>query len=244
MPPTIHQTLAIDQELLNSVRLIHAGFGQLQRLDGANDFYHLPLQTLASGFERFMKVILCFRKLEETGEFPKLKEILNGANGHDLKNLLLKIQKECFLHDYVTNIQVAKKDLDNLSSDELISFISVLSDFGQATRYYYLDVIVGKDPRSEAPDDEWEKLETKIFLEKPELLQEIKENPASQRHHREISIEVVMRLERFARALARLFTIGRIGKEAKRYLGYISSLLHVRDEELGKKKYCPLGTSV
>lgn len=74
MPPSLQQKLAIDQELLNAIRLIQAGFGQLQNLDAANDFYHLPLLTLSSGFERFMKVILCLRILEKTGEFPGRKD--------------------------------------------------------------------------------------------------------------------------------------------------------------------------
>ena len=69
----IHKTLALDQELLNSVRLIRAGLGQLQNIDGANDFYHLPILTLANGFERFMKVILCFRALEISGRYPSSK---------------------------------------------------------------------------------------------------------------------------------------------------------------------------
>jgi hypothetical protein len=53
--PSAQQMLAIDRELLDSVRLIQSGFGQLQQLDGANDFYHMPLLTLSSGFERFLK---------------------------------------------------------------------------------------------------------------------------------------------------------------------------------------------
>lgn len=64
MPPSVIQNVALNQELLNAVRLIRSGFGQLQNLDGGNDFYHLPLLKLASGFERFMKVILCLRALE------------------------------------------------------------------------------------------------------------------------------------------------------------------------------------
>ena len=48
MAPNMLQKLAIDQELLDSVRLIRSGFGQLQQLDGANDFYHMPLLTLSS----------------------------------------------------------------------------------------------------------------------------------------------------------------------------------------------------
>jgi len=244
MPPNIKQKLAIDQELLNAVRLINAGLGQLQRLDGANDFYHLPLLTLASGFERLMKVILCFRILEKTGEFPNLGYFPSGRKGHDLELLLKKIREECFLDHYVDQIPVAKEDFEYLESQELLSFLAVLSRFGQAARYHHLDVVLGKQPKTGAPGMEWESLETAILIKRPDLIKEMEDFPASDKPHQEIAIEVVARLERFARALARLFTIGGIGQEAQRYLGYISKFLYLRDESLGKNEYSPVGASV
>jgi len=243
MSPTIQQKLAIDQELLNAVRLIQAGLGQLQKLDGANDFYHLPLLTLSSGFERLMKVMLCFRILEKTGEFPSAKDIPSGRKGHNLELLLKRVREECFLAQYVDQIPIAKEDLAYLESEELLSFLVVLSKFGQAARYYHLDVVLGKQPETEEPGREWESLETAILTARPDLMREIVESPASERIHQEIAVEVVSRLERFARALARLFTIGDMGQEAKRYLGYISKFLYLRDESLGKNEYNPLGST-
>lgn len=237
MTTELQRTLALDQELLNAVRLIKAGLGQLQSLDAGNDFYHLPLLTLASGFERFMKVTLCFRWLEVHGSFPTSKAFPSGRDGHDLKCLLEKIRTECFLDDYVNNIPVAKADVEYLNSTELLSFISVLSDFGQAARYYNLDVVVGRNVQTEDPDAAWQRLENEILLARKDLMDEITNNPASNRVHIEINKEVISRLERFARALARLYTIGRIGVKAKRYLGYISYFLHLPDSDLGTKKY-------
>ena len=239
MPPSIQQKLAIDQELLNAIRLIHAGLGQLQKLDGANDFYHLPLLTLSSGFERFMKVILCFRTLEKTGEFPKPKDLPSGREGHNLEILLKKIRTECFLEKYIS-IPIAKEDLEYLNSEELLSFLSVLSKFGQAARYYHLDVVFGKQLKTDAPDREWESLEIAIAIKRPDLMEEFEENPVSNKIHQEIAIEVVTRFERFARALARLFGIGSIGQEAGRYVGYVGKFLFLRDDSLGKNRYDPL----
>ncbi|WP_422102260.1 hypothetical protein [Vreelandella sp.] len=233
----LQRTLALDQELLNAVRLIKAGLGQLQSLDAGNDFYHLPLLTLASGFERFMKVTLCFRWIEVHGSFQTSKAFPSGRDGHDLKCLLEKIRTECFLEDYVNNIPVAKADVEYLNSTELLSFVSVLSDFGQAARYYNLDVLVGRNVKTKDPDSAWQRLETEILLARKDLMDEITNNPASNRIHIEINKEVISRLERFARALARLYTIGRVGVKAKRCLGYISYFLHLSDSELGTKKY-------
>lgn len=244
MTSDLKRTLALDQELFNAVRLIKAGFGQLQSIGAGNDFYHLPLLTLASGFERFMKVTLCFRWLEEHGSFPTSKAFPTGPSGHDLKCLLEKIRTECFLDDYVNNIPVAQGDVEYLNSKGLLSFISVLNDFGQAARYYNLDVIVGRKVKTDDPDAAWRRLETEILLARKDLMDEIAENPASDRIRLEINHEVVVRLEKFARAIARLYTIGRIGTEAKRYLAYVGCFLHLSDAELGTKKYGISGSAL
>ena len=237
MTAELQRSFAFDQELLNAIRLIKAGLGQLQALDGTHDFYHLPLLTLASGFERFMKVTLCFRWLEVKGSFPNSGVFPSGRKGHDLKHLLEKIRIECFSDDYVDNVPVASDDFEYLNSEALLSFISVLSEFGQSARYYNLDVIVGRAVRTEDPHSAWQRLEMEIFLERTDLIREIKNNPASSRVRLEVNNEIVSRLERFARALARLYTIGKIGVEAKRYIGHIADFLFLSDTQLGKKIY-------
>ena len=244
MAPNTLQKSAIDKELLDSVRLIKSGFGQLQQLDGANDFYHMPLLTLSTGFEHFLKVILCFRHLEKTGDFPKPSEIPSGRQGHDLELLLKKVRKECFLAQYVESIPAAKTDLAYLESDELLRLFKVLGRFGQAARYYNLDVILGKKPTTDSPESEWERLETAVLISRPELLREFEGNPNSGRVFRVIGAEVVARLERLARALARLFTIGKIGAEAKHYSPYVDGFLQLRDKKLGKTEYSPFGPTV
>ena len=113
----------------------------------------------------------------------------------------------------------------------------MLSDFGQAARYYNLDVIVGRQVQTDDPDAAWQRLETEILLARKDLMDEIEKNPASNRIRIEINNEVVARLERLARAIARLYTIGGLGSEANRYLVYIGCFLHLTDAELGTKKY-------
>jgi hypothetical protein len=237
MDSEIERKLALDQELSNAVRLIKAGLSLLQSIGAGNDFYHLPLLTLASGFERFMKVTLCFRWLEKHGCYPTSRTFPSGRNGHDLRYLLEKVQTECFLNDYIENIPVAQEDIKYLNSEGLLTFISVLSDFGQAARYYNLDVIVGRQIQTDDPDAAWKRLETEILLSRTDLMAEFEANPVSNRIQSEINKEVVARLERFARALARLYTIGMIGSEAKRYLAYIGCFLYLSDAELGTKIY-------
>ena len=244
MTPDKVREFALSQELLDSIRLIRSGFGQLQQLDGANDFYHMPLLTLSSGFERLLKVTLCFRLLEVNGNYPTPGDMPSGRKGHDLEFLLGEVRKRCFLPDYVDNIPVAKIDLEYLSSDELLSFIRILGCFGQAARYHYLDVVLGRNPTTDAPDREWERLETNILLGKQDLIRGLEANPESQEVFREIATQVVSRLERFARALTRLYTIGEISSLARRYTPYIGGFLFLKDEDLGKKQYKPFGAEI
>lgn len=243
MSSDTQRRLALGQELLNAVRLINAGFGQLQSLSGENDFYHLPLLTLASGFERFMKATLCFCWLEEYNNFPDEDTFPSGQDGHNLKLLLDRVCDKCFLDEYVNNIPVAQTDFEYLRSTELLSFLSILSDFGQSGRYYNLDIVTGRDPQTEDPDPEWQRLETNILLARKDLMSKLNENSASRQIRAEINKEVIVRLEKLARALARLYTIGKIGDEAKRYLGYIGCFLRLTDAELGTKEYDLTGST-
>jgi len=237
----IQKTLALDQELINSVRLIRAGLGQLQNIDGANNFYHLPILTLANGFERLMKVILCFRALEISGQYPGSRVLPSGRQGHDLDFLLGKIKEECFLNSYVEKTPVASEDLEYLKSDELAEFIGVLSSFGQSARYYFFDVVVGREPASDDPEAVWQQLETSILLGREDLMTMLEDAGTSEKVGEIVRSVIVGKLERMARALARLFTIGRLGKEAQRYTGYISGFLHLRDAQLGQTRYDPCG---
>lgn len=241
MGTDIRRKLSLDQELLNAIRLIRAGLGQLQSLSGANDFYHLPILTLANGFERLMKAILCFRELEVSGQYPGSNFFPAGRKGHDLEFLLQKVKDECFLEEYVDKIPVASEDLEFLRSQELAEFVAVLSRFGQSARYYYFDVVLGREPQTGDPEAEWQQLETSIVLARSDLMGKIEAGDYAGEVGNEVRSLIVGRLEKFARALARLFTIGRIGKEAQRYVGYIGGFLHLRDDQLGQTKYDPCG---
>jgi len=66
----IQQKVALALEIKTSVKLLCLGLAELQGIDGANDFYHLPFLLISSGFERLMKCIICLKRLKDTGRFP------------------------------------------------------------------------------------------------------------------------------------------------------------------------------
>ena len=79
------QSLAVTEEMRTAALLIQVGLVELNKLDGANDFSHLPLQLLAQGFERLMKLVFCLGSLNEAGTLPAPREVRDL--GHDLLRL-------------------------------------------------------------------------------------------------------------------------------------------------------------
>lgn len=246
MPTTRLQMLAIDQELRNAIRLIRSGLGQLQLTERHSaDFLHLPMLTLASGFERYFKVTLCFDILAKTKSFPTIDQIFQGKKGHHLVNLLNAVCTNCFRDSYLESIPVATVDQHFAQSTEVGRFVSLLSDFGQADRYYFLDVVLA-NTRSVTKDPEraWKALASIIAHEDPTLAKSILDIAATENLQTEITTRIIIVLERLARAIARLYTIGKMGTAAQQHSSHLHDFLFLRDEELGTKNYSAFGLQV
>ncbi len=233
----IVRNVALSQELETAIRLIQVGLRELQAIDGVNDFYHLPLLTLANGFERYLKVIVCLRFQEENARFPTYGELFRGRDGHDLTKLLRRVIDGCFSNTYVNRIPVGAEDIAFLrTNDRLHEVVGILSSFGQAARYYNLDLVVGRTPETDSPEDEWCRLEGALLEARQDLRNAVGVDELD-RIYAYLGTELTVLLERFARALARLFTIGRLGELAKRNMTYVVPFLMIRDSELGKHDY-------
>jgi len=85
-------------------------------------------------------------------------------------------------------------------------------------------------------EQQWQQLEFDILARSKDWQRKIKENDIDKNLH-EINQEIIIMIEKSVRALTRLFTIGGLGNEAKRYTGYISRFLFLRDDQLGKQTY-------
>lgn len=227
--------MALCLELETAIRLIQAGLGQLQQMSAANDFYHLPLLTLASGFERFMKVTICLHHFQDNGEYPGIDYLKKV--GHDLDGLLSRIQENCFTEDYRKGLPA---DFKYLETEELRCLVRLLGDFARSARYHYLDVVAGAGKLAGSPEDRWNAIEVSILTKtRPDLLTAT--NVASDEAFVCVSTEMVKRLERFTRALARLFTVGNLSQKSKIFTGVLKPFLFLRDEDLGKTQYSPWG---
>jgi len=229
--------LYLDDELRTAVELIELGFGEFQNLDLANDFYYLPFQLLSSGFERLMKCHICLGYYEANNIYPDSKYLKNcgGKNGHDLIELKNTILTSLFsVHD----IPVLQEDIEFLKNDkDLEQLIYLLSEFGKYARYHNLDIITSATEPSIDVKKLWEDYETNVVTSNPQLLNKLGDFEAAEEVLEYTKREIIIKLEKFTRAVCRQFTIGKLGKKALQFSPILYPFLMLDDNKLGNRDY-------
>lgn len=229
------QILALNREVEGAVRLSQEGIEALRRLDGANDFYHLPMQLLAQGLERLLKLTLALAELEATGGLPPSKR-LRADYGHDIVALTDAVVERVANQPAYARRPAVQDDLDFIGHDaHLRKMLEVLSTFGTWSRYYRLEEFLdpaGVDPEDD-PDRAWEAIESEILRKHPDWIEQL-DPKAGGRAFETIASDIMSTLDRFARAITRMWTLGALHEEAKRHLGTIKGFLFLRDHELGQ----------
>jgi len=230
---TPQQRLALTLEIETAVRLLCLGLAELQAIDGANDFYHLPFLLVSSGFERLMKWMICVKRLNDTAHFPSTQEIKT----HDLLDLRERVVRECISESTALQRPATRADYEYMTQDDdLTKLLSMLSEFGKFSRYYNLNVITGNIKPSVDVEAMWSEYELEL-VKRHGLTSLLTEPARGNELYRELTRLIVVPLERFARALARQFTLGDLGDEAQVHTGTIGCFLFLRDDELGKTDY-------
>jgi len=223
-------------EVDNSVRLIKKGFSELQHINCADTPYHIPILLISSGFERLMKCIICYWHLKKNKKYPSNKRL--RELGHRLDILLQEIVDICKQFGNYDNRKATTEDLDFLKNNKrLHNIIRILSEFADGGRYYNLDIVSQGNSEYSEPEDKWREFETEIIKEDPEFAELIKNPAKSDEMYDKINKVLMTYLERFARALSRIFTLGELHPDAKRCYSYISDFLNIMDKDLGVKKY-------
>ena len=231
---TITKNVALHEELSSSIKLIELGFGEYQNLDAGNDFYYLPFQLISSGFERLMKCHICLGHIEKNNKYPE-PNLFTRKLGHDL----LKLKQHIIENYFETkNIPALKDDFEYLATnEELEKLLHLLSEFGKFARYYNLDVVTGVTKPSIDVKSLWQDYETELTLKNNNLVAKLGNIEATHEIIDTITREIIIKLERFTRALSRQFTIGRLGEQAQQFSPAIYFFLMLKDTELGDTNY-------
>lgn len=235
----IIQDLHLVDELTTSYKLIELGFGELQNIDAENDFYHLPFQLLASGLERLLKCHICLGYHEKHNDYPSsqfLKQC-GGRGGHDLTELVQRVLADFFS---THNIPVLINDEKLLLTDtETQKLIKLLSEFGKYARYYNLDIVTAAAKPSDDVKQLWREYETQIVLARPDFVAKIHLLEYESEIRQYIQQTIIVKLEKFVRAISRQFTLGKLGQKALQfspiYSYFITGML--LDDKLGTTDY-------
>jgi hypothetical protein len=110
-------------------------------LDERHDFYPAALQLLGQGLEHLLKVTVCLGSLQTKGRLPNLGEL----KGHDLRVLRDRVvelvQKAPFSTSELAEGLVLGSQC--LTTSHVVEVaLGWMSDFGQASRYFYLDRLI------------------------------------------------------------------------------------------------------
>ena len=228
-----NQDLALIQETETSVFLIHEGLLAYDRLSGANDFYHGPLALLAQGFERLMKVVICLGQLETEGTLPTPRQV--KKYGHNLIALADVIVNLSEGTGYADSRPAARLDIDFMTGDErLRELLAVLTDFGEWGRYYNLDTLLNRTGHVATRDDpaaSFQRIESRIVDQHPQWIPKMKGRGFDDVYSG-VKAELITTLQRFARALCRMFTLDSLGDPGRRLQPVMRVFLFLRDEDL------------
>lgn len=231
-----YRNIAVLIEIENSIKYLRIGLSELQKITPTNDFYEPTLLFLSSGLERLFKTMLCLNFKEINGRLPSENEIWNHKQGHNIEFLKSRVEKICIPVDR----SFAIIDFELITNDKLINSIcKTLSEFAQRSRYFNLDVILGKEQSFDSKK-EWEELETlvlKDFYGENEFYKKLGNIDLLDDLYIKGNELLVSKLELFLRAITRQFIFGNFSSESKTFVFQIESFTNIKDEQIGKTDY-------
>lgn len=240
MDPTkvqeIEKVAAIMNEVEASFKFIATGL-KLMKQQGyivANN--HVPLQSLASGFERLVKILLLIKDKYLTGDFAqhsKAKErFARYDKGHGIEKMLDELLEYSETIPLMNSTPMVRSDMDYLKNDRHFRlFLHIISEFSKYERYYYIDVIASKNyPKSQNVFQTFMN-----FLYSNTIEQDTSNLTHKQGEEAALQASIIC-IEKGARAISRFFTHG-FGNVGTMYYKDFSRLILLDDKDLGVLDY-------
>lgn len=236
----MYREVSIVQEIDRSIKYLRLGLAEIQNISPANDFYDPVFIYLSGGLERLFKTMLCLNFQEQNSRLPNQNEVWSNSNGHDLNVLKSKVEEICI----PISTPFASMDYEIITRDKFIEEVcTTLSAFGKRARYFNLDAILGVDQDFDTKKS-WEKMETAIGKEihgEKRFTQFAIDSQQIDKVYLDTNKEIVIRLEKFFRALTRQFIFGDFSSKSKTFLFQIEAFSDIDDDQLGITKYGKFG---
>lgn len=230
----VDRRLALIFETETAVTFVGEGIQTIAEWDATEDRRIVGLHLLAQGFERLLKVTKALIQLSEKGTLPSSREF-RTLYGHVLSGLLDDVLAACRRDGTFTDRPAIRCDIEFLASNELWrAMLDVLSELGSGGRYHDLDTMLDGDARSESPLDLWEIIEMDICKADPKWLRLMESDPASfsRQWYPHLAAIQTETLQRAARAITRMWTLGPAQENGRTITGTINRYLFLTDEQL------------
>jgi hypothetical protein len=238
MPNThnlVQRKLSLLQEAEIALYTVEAGLANLDKNMpyAPKPYYFVWYLLLSTGFERLMKIVICMHEFETTGSFPT-NRFLRVTMGHNLIALRDEVVKRCYTTDYLSN-SFAQEDYNFVTDDNLLTYIlKTLSDFAERDRYMFMDRISNPVSEREWPKLRWEEIE-RIALSDSAYYRLLKDDYSELK--KQANMITKAHIERFTRAITRLFMFGGLGDLARSQYALISKFMRLSDNDLGVNTY-------
>jgi len=231
----IKRNVAISEEIEASYIFIKEGLSLLITQKSALLNNHVPMQLLASGFERLAKILLILKEKHVSGEFPIVESNKNYFakydNGHGINKMIDELIEYSSTVESMKNIPLLIENIEFIKSDEKFrAYLTIITEFSKHQRYYYIDSITNL-----------ERKETNSFVNFKRLINSYAEEiDISKITYDEeemyILLSMVSTIEKGVRSLSSFFTHG-LGIEGKKHYGEFGNFILLRDKDFGKLKY-------
>jgi len=192
------------------------------------------LHLLAQGYEQLLKVTHAVNRLITEGTFPTSHQ-LRREFGHVLTRLLDEIVAACRDDSAFMSRPAIQHDMDFLSADgHWREILDILSDLGSGGRYHDLDTMLDGKSAWDSPLDRWKSLEMAYWHDSHEWQALLKSDQAgfSRQWYPALAAKQTETLQRAARAIARMWTLGPAQQHTQRLTGIIGRFLFILDDDL------------
>ena len=226
--------LAFFFETETAVALLGEGIGHIASWDGEDDRRIIALHLLAQGYERFLKVTHAVNRLSTEGTLPTSRQ-LRREFGHVLTDLLDEIVAACRNDSTFISRPAIQDDMNFLAADgHWRETLDILSDLGSGGRYHDLDTMLDGRSAWDSPMDRWKALEMAYSRTDPRWQQLMDSDPASFLHqwYPALAAKQTETLQRAARAIARMWTLGPAQPHARKLTAVIGRFTSIMDDNL------------
>jgi hypothetical protein len=174
------------------------------------------MSLLALGAEKMLKLTIGFAALDQGDQWPR-KKYMRDEIGHQVEVADQKARPLLDLHPGTVRGWLAGQKMVVAQDPVVPAVIEALNLFGDAGRFYFLDVLAEAPQPGDSPQALWTDLTSAIAAKDPALLADLRSGENADRARRRINETIVDAMTAWWELYAAAWRTGAIGQEAQRH---------------------------